>query len=35
ATVAGRPADLAGVEEQLGLFINTQPVIASPRAEPP
>ncbi|MDF7796655.1 amino acid adenylation domain-containing protein [Pseudomonas syringae] len=33
ATVAGRPADLAGVEEQLGLFINTLPVIASPRAE--
>ncbi|WP_024683304.1 non-ribosomal peptide synthetase, partial [Pseudomonas syringae] len=33
ATVAGRPADLPGVEEQLGLFINTLPVIASPRAE--
>ncbi|MBA1231550.1 amino acid adenylation domain-containing protein [Pseudomonas viridiflava] len=33
ATVAGRPADLPGVEEQLGLFINTLPVIASPRPE--
>ncbi|PYG84437.1 non-ribosomal peptide synthetase [Pseudomonas sp. RV120224-01b] len=26
ATVAGRPADLRGVEQQLGLFINTLPV---------
>ena len=26
ATVAGRPADLAGVESMLGLFINTLPV---------
>ncbi|MEE5138974.1 amino acid adenylation domain-containing protein [Pseudomonas alliivorans] len=33
ATVAGRPSDLPGVEEQLGLFINTLPVIASPRPE--
>ncbi|RMN50359.1 Pyoverdine sidechain peptide synthetase II, D-Asp-L-Thr component, partial [Pseudomonas syringae pv. apii] len=33
ATVAGRPAELSGVEEQLGLFINTLPVIASPRSE--
>ncbi|RRV07251.1 amino acid adenylation domain-containing protein [Pseudomonas sp. v388] len=33
ATVAGRPADLPGVEEQLGLFINTLPVIGSPRPE--
>ncbi|OUM04880.1 non-ribosomal peptide synthetase [Pseudomonas syringae] len=33
ATVAGRPAELPGVEEQLGLFINTLPVIASPRSE--
>ncbi|WP_277965035.1 condensation domain-containing protein, partial [Pseudomonas sp. RIT-To-2] len=33
ATVSGRPADLEGVEQQLGLFINTLPVIASPRAE--
>ncbi|MGO3988293.1 amino acid adenylation domain-containing protein, partial [Pseudomonas sp. SAS7] len=33
ATVAGRPADLPGVEEQIGLFINTLPVIGTPRAE--
>ncbi|AAZ34484.1 non-ribosomal peptide synthetase [Pseudomonas savastanoi pv. phaseolicola] len=33
ATVAGRPAELPGVEEQLGLFINTLPVIACPRSE--
>ncbi|MBE7374214.1 non-ribosomal peptide synthase/polyketide synthase, partial [Pseudomonas lopnurensis] len=33
ATVAGRPAELAGVEEQIGLFINTLPVIGSPRPE--
>ncbi|WP_370526513.1 condensation domain-containing protein, partial [Pantoea sp. Ap-967] len=33
ATVAGRPADLAGIEQQLGLFINTLPVIATPRAD--
>ena len=33
ATVAGRPADLPGIEEQLGLFINTLPVVASPRSE--
>ncbi|MDY7534454.1 non-ribosomal peptide synthase/polyketide synthase [Pseudomonas sp. Bout1] len=33
ATVAGRPAELRGVEQQIGLFINTLPVIASPRAE--
>ncbi|AMB86153.1 hypothetical protein AWM79_12935 [Pseudomonas agarici] len=33
ATVAGRPAELRGVEEQIGLFINTLPVIASPCAE--
>ncbi|MBD9443941.1 non-ribosomal peptide synthetase [Pseudomonas sp. PDM04] len=32
ATVAGRPADLPGVEQQIGLFINTLPVIATPRA---
>ncbi|TDF82583.1 non-ribosomal peptide synthetase [Pseudomonas sp. H9] len=30
ATVAGRPVDLPGIEQQLGLFINTLPVIASP-----
>ncbi|MCH7420978.1 condensation domain-containing protein, partial [Pseudomonas mosselii] len=33
ATVAGRPTELPGVEEQLGLFINTLPVVASPRSE--
>ncbi|MBS4078114.1 non-ribosomal peptide synthase/polyketide synthase [Pseudomonas rustica] len=33
ATVSGRPADLLGVEQQIGLFINTLPVIASPRPE--
>ncbi|MBC3414081.1 amino acid adenylation domain-containing protein, partial [Pseudomonas sp. SWRI51] len=27
ATVAGRPAELAGIEQQIGLFINTLPVI--------
>ncbi|MPZ39502.1 MAG: amino acid adenylation domain-containing protein [Rhizobiales bacterium] len=33
ATVAGRPADLTGAEEMLGLFINTLPVVdeASPQ----
>ncbi|MGG7637555.1 non-ribosomal peptide synthase/polyketide synthase, partial [Pseudomonas sp. ES1] len=33
ATVAGRPADLPQVEAQIGLFINTLPVIAQPRVE--
>ncbi|MEB0047000.1 non-ribosomal peptide synthetase [Pseudomonas sp. Dout3] len=33
ATVAGRPTDLPGVEQQIGLFINTLPVVASPSAE--
>ena len=33
ATVAGRPAQLPGAEEQLGLFINTLPVVGSPRGE--
>ncbi|WP_263265149.1 condensation domain-containing protein, partial [Pseudomonas sp. RIT-PI-S] len=33
ATVAGRPGDLPGVQEQVGLFINTLPVIAQPRPE--
>ncbi|MBK5009636.1 amino acid adenylation domain-containing protein, partial [Pseudomonas sp. S60] len=28
ATVSGRPADLKGVEQQIGLFINTLPVIS-------
>ncbi|RKF33334.1 non-ribosomal peptide synthetase, partial [Paraburkholderia fungorum] len=32
ATVAGRPDDLPGAQQLLGLFINTLPVIASPRA---
>ncbi|WP_025214734.1 non-ribosomal peptide synthase/polyketide synthase [Pseudomonas brassicacearum] len=33
ATVAGRPAQIPGVEQQIGLFINTLPVIGRPRAE--
>ncbi|PQZ88949.1 non-ribosomal peptide synthetase [Pseudomonas trivialis] len=33
ATVSGRPADLRGVEQQVGLFINTLPVVATPRPE--
>ncbi|WWL45951.1 AMP-binding protein [Pseudomonas parakoreensis] len=28
----GRPAELKGVEQQIGLFINTLPVIASPQS---
>ncbi|MDR9754671.1 amino acid adenylation domain-containing protein [Pseudomonas sp. SZMC_28357] len=32
ATVAGRPVDVPGAESQLGLFINTLPVISSPDA---
>ncbi|OLU26324.1 non-ribosomal peptide synthetase [Pseudomonas sp. PA15(2017)] len=32
-TVAGRPADLPGVEEQLGLFINTLPVVVAAQPE--
>lgn len=32
-TVAGRPADLPGAEQLLGLFINTLPVIATLRPE--
>ncbi len=31
ATVAGRPVDLPGVESQLGLFINTLPIVATPQ----
>jgi amino acid adenylation domain-containing protein/non-ribosomal peptide synthase protein (TIGR01720 family) len=31
ATVSGRPVDLPGAEQQLGLFINTLPVIARPQ----
>ncbi|WP_422889303.1 non-ribosomal peptide synthase/polyketide synthase [Pseudomonas chlororaphis] len=30
ATVAGRPAELQGIEQQVGLFINTLPVVATP-----
>ncbi|NRR34220.1 amino acid adenylation domain-containing protein [Oxalobacteraceae bacterium] len=33
ATTAGRPAELAGVEQMLGLFINTLPVLAAPRPQ--
>ncbi|MCS3473141.1 amino acid adenylation domain-containing protein/non-ribosomal peptide synthase protein (TIGR01720 family), partial [Pseudomonas sp. JUb42] len=33
ATVAGRPMALPGIEEQLGLFINTLPVVAEPRPQ--
>ncbi|HEV7905477.1 MAG TPA: condensation domain-containing protein, partial [Pyrinomonadaceae bacterium] len=33
AAVAGRPADLAGVETMIGLFINTLPVRVRVRAE--
>ena len=32
-TVSGRPPELAGAEETVGLFINTLPVRARPRAE--
>ncbi|MGS0743754.1 amino acid adenylation domain-containing protein [Glaciimonas sp. GG7] len=31
-TVAGRPADLVDVEQVLGLFINTLPVVATPQS---
>ncbi|WP_263139967.1 non-ribosomal peptide synthetase [Pseudomonas sp. RIT-PI-AD] len=33
ATVAGRPASLEGAEDMLGLFINTLPIIQTPRAD--
>ncbi|NSX13681.1 amino acid adenylation domain-containing protein [Cupriavidus taiwanensis] len=33
ATVAGRPAELPAAQQMLGLFINTLPVIASPRPQ--
>ncbi|SCX59800.1 non-ribosomal peptide synthetase [Variovorax sp. EL159] len=33
STVAGRPGDLAGVEQMVGLFINTLPVVCTPRPE--
>ncbi|MBY4899382.1 non-ribosomal peptide synthetase, partial [Cupriavidus sp. AU9028] len=35
ATVAGRPSEVSGSEQMLGLFINTLPVIAAPRPEQP
>ncbi|UCZ84387.1 amino acid adenylation domain-containing protein [Pseudomonas sp. L5B5] len=35
ATVSGRPAELKGVEQQIGLFINTLPVVAAPRPDMP
>ncbi|MCO8171801.1 amino acid adenylation domain-containing protein, partial [Pseudomonas sp. 21LCFQ02] len=31
ATVSGRPTELVGIEHQVGLFINTLPVIAAPQ----
>ncbi|WP_425273540.1 amino acid adenylation domain-containing protein [Pseudomonas morbosilactucae] len=33
ATVAGRPTELDGIEQQVGLFINTLPVISTPLPE--
>ncbi|WP_431357564.1 amino acid adenylation domain-containing protein, partial [Pseudomonas putida] len=33
ATVAGRPAGLAGSDEMLGLFINTLPVVQAPQPD--
>ncbi|WP_372241582.1 amino acid adenylation domain-containing protein [Pseudomonas sp. SK] len=33
ATVAGRPANLAGADEMLGLFINTLPVVQAPQPQ--
>ncbi|MBF8739592.1 non-ribosomal peptide synthetase [Pseudomonas guariconensis] len=33
ATVAGRPAQLPGIEQQLGLFINTLPMVACPQGQ--
>ncbi|TBV11938.1 non-ribosomal peptide synthetase, partial [Phytopseudomonas dryadis] len=33
ATVSGRPPELPGIERQIGLFINTLAVVASPRPE--
>ncbi|MBV4490402.1 non-ribosomal peptide synthetase [Pseudomonas oryzicola] len=33
ATVAGRPASLAGADEMLGLFINTLPVVQAPQPQ--
>ncbi|MEQ5837804.1 condensation domain-containing protein, partial [Marinobacter sp. NFXS9] len=33
ATVSGRPASVAGMDRQLGLFINTLPVVQAPAPE--
>jgi amino acid adenylation domain-containing protein/non-ribosomal peptide synthase protein (TIGR01720 family) len=33
ATVAGRPTDIRGIEQQVGLFINTLPVVSRPQPE--
>ncbi|SNB79984.1 non-ribosomal peptide synthetase [Pseudomonas sp. LAIL14HWK12:I4] len=33
ATVAGRPTQLQGIEQQIGLFINTLPVVARPEPQ--
>ncbi|MEJ5866001.1 amino acid adenylation domain-containing protein, partial [Pseudomonas farsensis] len=33
ATVAGRPVELKGIDQQIGLFINTLPVITRPQPE--
>ncbi|MFI1914790.1 amino acid adenylation domain-containing protein [Nocardia sp. NPDC020380] len=35
STSAGRPADLAGVESMVGLFLTTTPVWIAPRADEP
>ncbi|WP_392890556.1 amino acid adenylation domain-containing protein [Pseudomonas migulae] len=35
ATIAGRSAPLPGIEQQLGLFINTLPIIATPSSAQP
>ncbi|MDO9006514.1 MAG: condensation domain-containing protein, partial [Aquabacterium sp.] len=32
-TVSGRPTELVGVEDMIGLFINTLPIIQAPRAD--
>ncbi|WP_317658691.1 non-ribosomal peptide synthase/polyketide synthase [Pseudomonas sp. KU43P] len=33
ATVSGRPAELPGAQDTLGLFINTVPIVQAPRPE--
>ncbi|WP_338746654.1 non-ribosomal peptide synthase/polyketide synthase [Pseudomonas putida] len=35
ATVSGRPAELPGAQDTLGLFINTLPIVQAPRPEQP